>query len=161
METLRINTCVMRSGFLEKGYLNRLLSLTHFQDKKLGVVEDYQLKIEKNLVITHEISQYDSKNPKGLGIWPDLYKFQHSCQPNCSYTYLKNSLIISAAEKIPKNTSLTIDYVAYQCCRERRTTLKKQFNITCMCSTCQWTWWPGNVEEYLEIIEIAQNLENK
>lgn len=53
MDMMGIFELITKIGFLEKGYLDRLLGLHSFHDFTVSPFDDYQLKPKKNMIISH------------------------------------------------------------------------------------------------------------
>lgn len=49
-----------------------------------------------------------------MGIWDNLYLYNHDCLSNCTYFQMKGGLIIFALKKIEKGESLTVDYLSWE-----------------------------------------------
>ncbi|KAK6588722.1 hypothetical protein RS030_3481 [Cryptosporidium xiaoi] len=75
----------------------------------------------------------------GLGLFPKVSRFQHSCIPSCVY-YLneENKICLRAAYNIPENSNLTISYISdlYQPTYKRKSMVNSFKVFLCMCSRC-------------------------
>ena len=74
------------------------------------------------------------QNNYGIGIFPFLSLFNHSCYPNCVWTAHAGHVSIRNIAPLAKGEQLTVNYIdLYKTTEERRADLRKTKHFECMC----------------------------
>ena len=79
----------------------------------------------------------------GLGLFPTVSLFNHSCDPTCELIFYRNYTVIRAIRNIPAGKELSIDYgyIYYVTPRKpRQLSLESQYFFTCTCKACREDW---------------------
>jgi hypothetical protein len=85
----------------------------------------------------HTIANPVASTETGVGLFPGLSVFQHSCSPNCFFIMLGSRLFVRTIQDVPKGTHLTVSYVSLTEPRSaRQTTLESDRHISCSCARC-------------------------
>ena len=72
------------------------------------------------------------------GVFPNLCLFNHSCDPNVSVWFVKNSVMLLAQRDIPKGQEVFVSYVPHLCLKhERMEKLQSIFGFECDCPRCK------------------------
>ena len=90
------------------------------------------------LELEKDLERLEKPSVKRVGIWPEMFKFSHSCVPSCSFVHLRSVMCLSASKEIPKGELLTLDYAASIEPRQRKEVLADKFGIRCKCKLCEW-----------------------
>jgi tetratricopeptide (TPR) repeat protein len=71
--------------------------------------------------------------PKGTGLWVAPSRFNHACEPNCTYIFVGDLLVVHAVRAVEKGEELTVSYVPPKA--GARSDLSS-WGFTCACSVC-------------------------
>lgn len=86
----------------------------------------------------HTIANPATTTETGVGLFPGLSVFQHSCAPNCFFIMIGSRLCVRTIQDIPKGAHLTVNYVGLTEPRAaRRNTLESDRHIRCSCPRCE------------------------
>ncbi|XP_047040235.1 SET and MYND domain-containing protein 4-like isoform X2 [Helicoverpa zea] len=75
----------------------------------------------------------------GTGVYPAISMMNHSCEPNITNVFYKNTLYIKVIHEMPKGTEILNCYgphYARASTEERREELKTQYGFNCICPAC-------------------------
>ena len=75
----------------------------------------------------------------GVGVYPVVAALNHSCEPNCTVTYIdKNEILVLSTGDIKAREELTICYVEESMnLRERQAELLARYGFQCDCLRCK------------------------
>lgn len=74
----------------------------------------------------------------GVGLFPALSQFQHSCAPNAFFLGIGNELFVRAIAPIPKGAEIVVSFANIADTRaNRQTALEAERHIVCNCPRCQ------------------------
>lgn len=94
----------------------------------------------------------------GLWVFPSF--FNHSCVSNTLIYGIGDFLILKAAKDIEKNEELTVSYVTFESCYERRKHILENWKFTCNCALCSYqiTYTINNpIKKYaFDVIEVIK-----
>lgn len=98
---------------------------------------DFMCMINAN---AHQLSHGDGNEmrlPMGLGLYPLLSKFNHSCYPNCVFANMGNVVALRTIRPVKKGEELCVNYVdLYQTVWTRREELLESKKFWCQCLRC-------------------------
>uniref|UniRef100_A0A2A4J7W7 SET domain-containing protein n=1 Tax=Heliothis virescens TaxID=7102 RepID=A0A2A4J7W7_HELVI len=75
----------------------------------------------------------------GTGIYPTISMMNHSCEPNITNVFYKNTLYVKVIRELPKGAEVLNCYGPHYARRstdDRREELKTQYGFNCMCPAC-------------------------
>lgn len=122
-----------------------------------GTMEKLTDKMMEEVMLLHDPSEDGEKtfegvlfsnsfprgnNPNAFVLFLLASRFNHSCSPNCDFTWdeLTNEIRIYASTNITKGTELTIAMAELrEPERERRGNLRRRYGFECICSVCKET----------------------
>lgn len=82
--------------------------------ENISIKEDPQLEYKEieNRIKRYLIRPKDilASETEALGVWPELIKFTHSCNPNCSLVHFDSIMLVSTCTHISYGEPLTIDF---------------------------------------------------
>ena len=70
--------------------------------------KEVEKKLDRTLIFPKDILSRE-KSSLSIGVWAELFKMTHNCNPNCSFIHFKNIMVVSTTRKIAKSSSFTID----------------------------------------------------
>ncbi|KAI8361590.1 hypothetical protein B0O80DRAFT_163478 [Mortierella sp. GBAus27b] len=102
------------------------------------------------------ITNMESTIPVGLGLYVQCMPFMnHSCVPNCVYTFKGSRIECRVIRDIHPGEELTVSYVdQIGTTRERQEQLKSRYHFTCDCPLCKY--FPANPLIQPEIEPLKQ-----
>ncbi|KAF7194645.1 Histone-lysine N-methyltransferase SMYD3 [Pseudocercospora fuligena] len=72
------------------------------------------------------------------GLWYTGAMFNHSCLPNCTWSWIGDMFIVRANRAITAGEELTLAYIpSSNDYKKRRNTLKSQYGFECSCQLCE------------------------
>ncbi|GAM38764.1 SET and MYND domain protein [Talaromyces pinophilus] len=99
---------------------------------------------------------------RGVYLHPGAARFNHSCDPNASYSFDKGKLYVRAIRPIAKDEQISIPYidVTYSV-GTRRHELKDRYKFDCRCTRCQHDMDTIKPEEIKKRGELEQSTNSK
>ena len=86
---------------------------------------------------THSMRDFDSLQCNGMGLFDFGSRFNHSCDPNCSFYTRRGKLHVRALKDIEPGEELTITYCELYATRaQRNKKLYSKYSFTCTCLRC-------------------------
>ncbi|KAK6438629.1 hypothetical protein LTR95_005167 [Oleoguttula sp. CCFEE 5521] len=72
-----------------------------------------------------------------LGLWLKASIFNHSCVPNCHWTWISNIIFIRAVRPIAADEELTVSYIAPNANFAKRNAALASYGFECTCPLCE------------------------
>ncbi|KAF8947793.1 SET and MYND domain-containing protein 3 [Haplosporangium gracile] len=100
--------------------------------------------LRKLLSYGFSVTNLETTTAVGLALYVQSMPFMnHSCLPNCVYTFKGSRVECRVIRDIQPGEELTISYIdQIGTTQERQKQLKEQYHFTCMCPMCQY--FPAN-----------------
>ncbi|KAL5496874.1 hypothetical protein EMCRGX_G013245 [Ephydatia muelleri] len=141
------------------------------------LIEDQVLEAMELLGVAYKPSAYDaackikcnafdiynhSSTTIGEGIYKSCTMMNHSCEPNCAWSFDGKAMVIHAVTDISADEQLFISYIALvESCSHRRACLLDHYAFECTCVRCRREEGnDGEVERNMATIKANEQLYN-
>ncbi|KAF2906131.1 hypothetical protein ILUMI_00047 [Ignelater luminosus] len=98
-----------------------------------------QFQCNSSTIFHKNLNSYDD-TPVACAIYPSVSMMNHSCKPNIAIYYIRDIVIVEAAEEIKTNEEICncygIDY-RYDDWKSRQEHLRNQYYFDCRCRACK------------------------
>lgn len=123
-------------------FLREQIGLNHIQRRAIwGLVDQFHhSEGEKRLCGVIKSNAYLSTDEGGLGLYPTIARFNHSCSPNLAYGFDGWTMRVYSVRDIEDKEELTTSYSDMVCFHVRdirQYFLRAKFNFECVCRGCQ------------------------
>ncbi|KAL9606220.1 MAG: hypothetical protein Q9179_000617 [Wetmoreana sp. 5 TL-2023] len=131
-----------RNDLEDNGGVTRLqdvIMMSHAAWKFSAVNEtsDFVESVTTRTIINSMTASNAALDPLGTCLSTYASQLNHSCDPNCIFTFSGRSLSVRSLQAIPAGGELTISYVDISMSRsERQKKLKSSYYFECACSYC-------------------------
>lgn len=112
--------------------------LRHLLQLQTNLISILDQNLQDLVSVGHSISEIQER-PIGVGIYPTISLFNHSCSPNIISIFYRNKFVARASKSLECGTEINYCYgpsVSRMSKSDRQQRLKEQYFFTCSCECC-------------------------
>ncbi|CAM9281887.1 unnamed protein product, partial [Discosporangium mesarthrocarpum] len=104
---------------------------------RCGTDEAVELACKVNVNAHGLVDISCSNNILGVGMFPLVAMFNHSCRPNCTFVFQGGKMELRVIDEVSRGTELTLSYIdLIQSTQDRQAELLSTKDFLCRCARC-------------------------